>query len=116
MSKKSTCCVLSCLLLCLTLRVFGQESPARAPRPDNPQSLVHIDAAKRIAGNDPYLKYPFDFFCIPSNMRAVVEIPGHTPGAAAFNFSITDHGKTRVAGLFGGTAEIARREVPGNQG
>src|SRR5262245_60847524 len=84
MSKKIVCCVLPCLILCLTLSVFGQapagqrgergaaggRGAAPAPRPDNPQSLEHIAAAKKIAGNDAFLKYPYDFFCIPANTRA----------------------------------------------
>lgn len=79
MSKRIICCVLPCLMLCLTLAAFGQAPPAGqaggrgaapAPRPDNPQSLAHIAAAKKIAGNDQFLKYPYDFFCIPANTRA----------------------------------------------
>jgi metallo-beta-lactamase class B len=34
----------------------------------------------------------------------LVEIPGHTPGALAFIFQVTDGGTPHVAGLFGGTA------------
>jgi metallo-beta-lactamase class B len=33
----------------------------------------------------------------------VVAIPGHTPGSLAFIFPVKDKGKTRTAGLFGGT-------------
>jgi metallo-beta-lactamase class B len=33
-----------------------------------------------------------------------VEIPGHTPGALAFIFPVSDGGTEHVAGLFGGTA------------
>jgi hypothetical protein len=33
----------------------------------------------------------------------LVAIPGHTPGSLAFIFPVTDKGKTRIAGLFGGT-------------
>jgi metallo-beta-lactamase class B len=33
----------------------------------------------------------------------LIEIPGHTPGALAFIFSVRDGGATHVAGLFGGT-------------
>lgn len=32
-----------------------------------------------------------------------VAIPGHTPGSLAFIFPVKDKGKTRMAGLFGGT-------------
>lgn len=34
----------------------------------------------------------------------LVEIPGHTPGALAFVFPVSDGGTPHVAGLFGGTA------------
>src|ERR1051326_597154 len=33
--------------------------------PDNPQSLAHIDAAKKIANGDPVLMNPVNFFCAP---------------------------------------------------
>jgi metallo-beta-lactamase class B len=32
-----------------------------------------------------------------------VALPGHTPGAMGFIFPIKDNGRTRIAGLFGGT-------------
>jgi metallo-beta-lactamase class B len=32
-----------------------------------------------------------------------IAIPGHTPGAMAYIFSVKDNGQTHVAGLFGGT-------------
>src|SRR5215813_467448 len=32
-----------------------------------------------------------------------IAIPGHTPGSLAFIFPVKDKGKTRIAGLFGGT-------------
>jgi len=32
-----------------------------------------------------------------------VAIPGHTPGSLAFIFPVKENGKTRLAGLFGGT-------------
>lgn len=34
----------------------------------------------------------------------LVEVPGHTPGALAFIFPVTDGGTPHVAGMFGGTA------------
>jgi len=33
----------------------------------------------------------------------LIAIPGHTPGALGFIFPVKDKGKTRIAGLFGGT-------------
>src|SRR5438552_1189100 len=71
---------LSTLALCLALAVFAEARggraerqggpPPPAPKPDNPQSLRHIDAARQIAGGDLFLKNPFDFFCVAGNARA----------------------------------------------
>ena len=43
--------------------------PAAAPKPDNPQSLAHIDAAKKVAGDDPWLLSPYTFYCVAGNAR-----------------------------------------------
>ena len=48
---------------------------AAAPKPDNPQSLAHIDAAKRLAGAAPWLLSPYTFYCVVGNGR------GNSPGA-----------------------------------
>jgi len=48
---------------------------AAAPKPDNPQSLAHIDAAKKLAGADPWLLSPYTFYCVAGNGR------GNSPGA-----------------------------------
>jgi metallo-beta-lactamase class B len=48
----------------------GGPPPPAAPKPDTPQSLAHIDAARRLAGTDPFLKNPFDFFCVQGHARA----------------------------------------------
>ena len=57
MSKRSFVCISVGLMFLLTFEVYGQErGPAQRgergapqpPRPDNPQSLAHIDAAKKI--------------------------------------------------------------------
>ena len=42
---------------------------AAAPRPDNPQSLAHVDAAKKLAGTDPWLLSPYNFYCVAGNAR-----------------------------------------------
>jgi len=70
MSKKIISCVWPCLILTMAISSFGQapRGAAPPPRPDNAQSLAHIDAAKKIAGTD--LTAPFNFFCIPANTRA----------------------------------------------
>jgi len=59
-----------CLMLCLTLVAFAQAPAPAAPKPDNAQSRLHIDAAKKIAGTDAFLMNPYNFFCIPANTRA----------------------------------------------
>jgi metallo-beta-lactamase class B len=48
----------------------GGPPPAAAPKPDNAESLRHIDAARTLAGSDVFLKNPFDFFCVAGNARA----------------------------------------------
>src|SRR5215813_1213975 len=80
MSKRIIFCLVLCVLICMALVGFAQDrggagqrgergAPA-APKPDNPQSLAHIDAAKKIAGTDAFLMNPYNFFCIPANTRA----------------------------------------------
>src|SRR5262249_4413069 len=59
-----------CLMLCFTLVASAQAPAPAAPKPDNAQSRLHIDAAKKIAGNDAFLMNPYNFFCIPANTRA----------------------------------------------
>jgi metallo-beta-lactamase class B len=52
----------------------GRGTPA-SPRPDNPQSLVHIEAARSLAGADPWLQAPLAFYCVAGNAR------GNSPSA-----------------------------------
>jgi metallo-beta-lactamase class B len=71
MFKKTTLFVLPSLVLCLAAAAFGQGRGAPAPqKPDNAQSLAHVDAAKKLAGNDPLLARPLDFYCVPGHARA----------------------------------------------
>jgi len=53
--------------------VLRAQAPARggpaAPRPDNPQSLMHIEAARALAGGDPWLQAPFGFYCVAGTAR-----------------------------------------------
>ena len=80
MSKKN---ILSVVLFLIVSMVFlttaqdrggggqrGERGAVPPPRPDNPQSLAHIDAAKKLANNDAFLVNPYNFFCIPANTRA----------------------------------------------
>jgi metallo-beta-lactamase class B len=50
--------------------VYAQRGAPQAPRPDNAQSLAHINAAKKIAGDDSFLANPYNFFCVAGNARA----------------------------------------------
>jgi len=77
MSKKIIFSVVLCIILCVAVVASaqdrggaGERGAPPAAKPDNPQSLAHIDAAKKIAGNDAFLMNPYNFFCIPANTRA----------------------------------------------
>ena len=48
----------------------GERGAPQPPRPDNPQSLAHIGSAKKLAGDDPFLANPLNFFCVPGKARA----------------------------------------------
>ena len=41
----------------------------QSPRPDNPQSLAHVEAARKLAGDDAWLRGPFNFYCVAGNAR-----------------------------------------------
>ena len=49
--------------------------PAAPPRPDTPQSLMHVGVAKALAGSDSWLQAPFAFYCVAGNAR------GNSPAA-----------------------------------
>jgi metallo-beta-lactamase class B len=53
--------------------VVRAQAPARgtpaAPKPDNPQSLMHVAAARTLANADPWLQAPFRFYCVAGNAR-----------------------------------------------
>jgi metallo-beta-lactamase class B len=65
-----------CLFLAVALAVGAEQRPAgqapargaAPPRPDNAQSLAHLEAARKLAGTE--LTAPFNFFCVPANLRA----------------------------------------------
>jgi len=68
------------LLVAVTLTgVVRAQAPGRgaaaAPKPDTPQSLAHIEAAKKLAGTDPWLLSPYTFYCVAGNGR------GNSPSA-----------------------------------
>ncbi len=41
----------------------------QSPRPDTPQSIAHVDAARKLAGSDAWLQGPFNFYCVAGNAR-----------------------------------------------
>jgi metallo-beta-lactamase class B len=60
-------------IIFLSLLGAGQQGGRGAPeppRPDNPQSFAHIEAAKKIAGNDTFLANPYNFYCVAGKARA----------------------------------------------
>ena len=63
MSEKIASAVLPFLMLALVLPAVAQ-----TVRPENTQSLAHIEAAKKLAGTD--VTAPFNFFCNLANVRA----------------------------------------------
>ena len=68
MSKRTVAYMLPCLMLCAWVSAFGQgagPTQTTSRLPDNPQSLAHIDAAKKLANGDPVLMNPVNFFCAP---------------------------------------------------
>jgi metallo-beta-lactamase class B len=48
----------------------AQRGTPQPNRPDNAQSLAHINAARQMAGDDAFLRIPFGFFCVSGNARA----------------------------------------------
>ena len=81
MSKRVIACVVPCLLVGVSLGAWAQEagrggrggggqSPINlADFPDNPQSLAHKDAAKKMAGDDPVLNRVWTFFCTVNDIN-----------------------------------------------
>ena len=64
---------LQCLILFTAVSLHaqrGDRGAPPAPRPDNAQSLAHINAAKKLAGDDSFLANPYNFFCVAGNARA----------------------------------------------
>jgi metallo-beta-lactamase class B len=61
---------LPCLILSTAVSLYAQRGAPQAPRPDNAQSLAHISAAKKLAGEDSFLAIPNNFFCVPGVARA----------------------------------------------
>src|SRR5437667_12773670 len=70
MSKKSILWVALCLMPAMAAVAFAQQRAAIPQKPDNPESLVHVEAAKKLAGNDPFLMKPYNFYCPIGAARA----------------------------------------------
>jgi metallo-beta-lactamase class B len=72
-------CALLTLVVLSPASAALSQAPARgapaAPKPDNPQSLMHVAAARTLAGSDPWLQAPFAFYCVAGNAR------GNSPAA-----------------------------------
>src|SRR5215831_9141314 len=54
----------------LLLVIAAVAVTAQSPRPENTQSIAHVDAARKLAGDDAWLKAPFNFYCVPGGARA----------------------------------------------
>jgi metallo-beta-lactamase class B len=50
--------------------LHAQRGALQPNRPDNARSLAHVNAARRLAGDDAFLAIPFAFFCVSGNARA----------------------------------------------
>jgi metallo-beta-lactamase class B len=50
--------------------VHAQRGAPQPSRPDNEQSLSHVNAARKLAGDDAFLAVPLNFYCVPGNARA----------------------------------------------
>ena len=67
---RTTIIGVQCLILSTAVSFYAQRGAPQAPRPDNAQSLEHINAAKKIAADDSFLANPLNFFCVAGNARA----------------------------------------------
>src|SRR5580765_6140281 len=61
----------------LAIALAGSFAIGQTARPDNPQSLARVDAAKKLAGDDAWLQAPFTFYCVAGKAR------GNSPAAPA---------------------------------
>jgi metallo-beta-lactamase class B len=61
---------IQCVVVSAAVSLHAQRGAPQAPRPDNPRSLAHIDAAKKLVGDDSFLANPYNFFCVAGNARA----------------------------------------------
>jgi metallo-beta-lactamase class B len=78
----------------------AQTTAASEPPPPAPQRDVVVGDGGEIVLGD-------------TRVRTFL-VPGHTPGALGFIFPVKDHGKTRMAGLFGGLILVETRASDDN--
>jgi len=57
-------------MLSTAVLLHAQRGAPQAPLPDNPRSLEHINAAKKLAADDSFLANSNNFFCVAGNARA----------------------------------------------
>lgn len=80
MSKRIMTWVVPCLMLCTWFFAFGIGAYGQGKKgdggrnlsdlPDNDQSRAHIEAAKKLAGDDPQLMKTWTFFCTVNDINA----------------------------------------------
>jgi metallo-beta-lactamase class B len=64
-------CVVAGLIVGWPFLVLAQRGgPGQPARPDTPESIRHLEAARALAGDDPFLANPHRFFCVAGNARA----------------------------------------------
>src|SRR6185436_239527 len=59
----------SAMKLVLVSAIAAALTMGQTARPDNAQSLAHVEAAKKLAGNDEWLQGPFNFYCVAGKAR-----------------------------------------------
>ena len=88
----------ACLLILATAGAGAQRG--QPPRPDNPASLAHLKTAQSIAGTDPFLAVPHNFFCVAGNARAQNNnAPDHEPTRLFDNVYAVGNSETTVYAL-----------------
>ena len=90
-----------CLIFSAAMFALGQGRGAPQPqRPDNPQSLAHIDAAKKLVGEDSFLSNPFNFYCVAGKARGQNNAaPALEPTKLFDNLYAFGNSETAVYGL-----------------
>ena len=62
--------VSSATLTCAASWVVVAQRGGQPPLPDNARSLSHLESARKLAGDDAFLAYPYEFFCVAGSARA----------------------------------------------